>query len=54
MASNSRCTWKRRTRKHTNMGKKRKAGERKRSTLPAEDLFAVLGEPGKPAPKRVG
>jgi hypothetical protein len=49
MASNTRKTWKRRTRKHANMGKKRKAKESKRSTLPAPELFAGLGEPGKPA-----
>lgn len=47
MASNTRSTWKRRVRKHTNMGKKRKAIESKRSTPSAADLFAGLGEPGK-------
>lgn len=47
MASNTRKTWKRRVRKHSNMGKNRKAVESKRSTLPAEKLFAELGEPGK-------
>lgn len=31
------------------MGKKRKAKETKRSTLSENDLFAGLGEPGKPA-----
>jgi hypothetical protein len=50
MASNTRSTWKRRSRKHSNMGKKRKAIDSKRSTKPAVDLFAGLGEPGKPAP----
>jgi hypothetical protein len=49
MASNTRKTWKRRVRKHVNMGKKRKAIESKRSTLSAADLFADLGEPAKPA-----
>jgi hypothetical protein len=55
MASNTRMTWKRRTRKHVNMGKKRKAKESKRSTPPAAELFAELGPPeggsrsGKPA-----
>lgn len=34
-------------RKHVNLGKKRKAKESKRSTLPATELFAKLGEPGK-------
>lgn len=47
MASNTRKTWKRRTRKHVNLGKKRKAVESKRSTPSAEALFAELGEPGK-------
>ena len=45
MASNTRITWKRRTRKHVNMGKKRKAKESKRSTPSAADLFASMGPP---------
>jgi hypothetical protein len=49
MASNTRKTWKRRVRKHVNMGKKRKAVESKRSTPSSEALFAALGEPAKPA-----
>jgi hypothetical protein len=48
MASNTRRTWKRRVRKHVNMGKKRKAIESKRSTPAASALFAGLGEPGQP------
>ena len=48
MASNTRKTWKRRVRKHTNMGKKRKAVESKRSTPSTADLFASLGAPAKP------
>jgi hypothetical protein len=47
MASNTRKTWKRRSRMHSNMGKKRKAIDSKRSTPPATVLFAGLGEPGK-------
>ena len=47
MASNTRKTWKRRVRKHVNLGKKRKAVESKRSTPSAAALFAGLGEPGK-------
>jgi len=47
MASNTRSTWKRRVRKHVNLGKKRKAKESKRSTLPEAELFAKLGVPGK-------
>jgi hypothetical protein len=49
MASNTRKSWKRRARRHSNMGKKRKAIESKRSTPPDEVLFAGLGEPGKSA-----
>jgi hypothetical protein len=47
MASNTRKTWKRRVRKHANLGKKRKAIESKRSTPSEDALFAGLGEPGK-------
>jgi hypothetical protein len=47
MASNTRQTWKRRTRRHTNMGKKRKAKESRKSTPSAKELFAEVGEPGK-------
>ncbi len=47
MASNTRKTWKRRTRKHVNLGKKRKAIDSKRSTPSAEKLFADLGKPGQ-------
>ena len=45
MASNTRITWKRRTRKHVNMGKKRKAKESRKSTPSAVELFASLGPP---------
>jgi hypothetical protein len=45
MASNTRKTWKRRVRKHVNMGKKRKAKESRNSTPSAEKLFAALGKP---------
>jgi hypothetical protein len=52
MASNTRITWKRRTRKHVNMGKKRKAKESRNSTPSAAKLFAELGPPeGKTAAK---
>jgi hypothetical protein len=49
MASNTRKTWKRRSRRHSNAGKKRKAIDSKRSTPSAEALFAGLGVPGKNA-----
>ena len=47
MASNSRSTWKRRVRRHTNMGKKRKAKDSRKSPPSAVELFADLGQPGK-------
>ena len=51
MASNTRITWKRRVRKHVNMGKKRKAKDSKKSTPSAAELFASMGPPeGKAAP----
>ena len=49
MASNTRKSWKRRARRHSNMGKKRKAIDSKRSTPADAVLFAGLGEPGKSA-----
>lgn len=48
MASNSKATWNKRDRRHTNMGKRRKAKEAKKSTPSATELFAACGEPGKP------
>jgi hypothetical protein len=51
MASNSRQTWKKRTRRHSNMGRKRKNKESRHSTPSAAELFEGLGEPGKPAPR---
>ena len=51
MASNTRITWKRRTRRHVNMGKKRKAKESRKSTPSAAELFADMGPPpAAPAP----
>jgi len=51
MASNSRQTWKKRTRRHSNAGRVRKNKESRRSTLSETELFAGMGAPGKPAPK---
>jgi hypothetical protein len=51
MASNSRQTWKKRSRRHTNAGHKRKSKESRHSTPSEADLFAGLGESGKAAPK---
>lgn len=50
MASNTMATWHKRTRKHKNNGRKRKNKEARHSTPSATELFAALGEPGKPAP----
>jgi hypothetical protein len=47
MASNTRETWKRRVRRHSNMGKNRKAKESRKSTPSAAELFAGMGEVGK-------
>ena len=51
MASNTMASWHKRTRKHKNAGRKRKNAEARHSTLSEADLFAGMGEPGKPAPK---
>jgi hypothetical protein len=51
MASNTARSEKRRARTHQKAGKRRKAAQSQRSTLTAVELFASLGEPGKPAPK---
>jgi len=51
MASNSRQTWKKRLRRHSNAGRKRKNKEARNSTPSEAELFAGLGEPGKPAAK---
>ena len=51
MASNTMATWRKRTRKHKNEGRKRKNKDARHSTPSATELFAALGEPGQPAPK---
>ena len=51
MASNTMATWHKRTRNKSNAGRKRKNAEAKHSTPSYEQLFAALGEPGKPAPQ---
>ena len=50
MASNSKATWTRRDKRHSNAGKKRKSVESRKSTPSYAELFAALGEPGQPAP----
>jgi hypothetical protein len=51
MASNTMATWNKRKRTHKNIGRKRKNKDARKSTPSAAELFATLGEPGKPAPK---
>lgn len=50
MASNTAASENKRKRNHKNMGRKRKNKLGRASTKSSADLFAVLGEPGKPAP----
>jgi hypothetical protein len=52
MASNTAVSENRRKRHHKTMGHKRKAAQAKKSTPSAAELFAGMGEPGKPAPKK--
>jgi hypothetical protein len=50
MASRTKATSNRRKNKHRNAGRTRKNAQGRKSTPSAAELFAVLGEPGKPAP----
>ena len=52
MASNTKATSVKRKNKHEKQGRRRKNRLAKKSTASNADLFAGLGEPGKPAPKR--
>lgn len=51
MASNTKATTVKRKNKHEAAGRRRKNRQARHSTLSAVELFAALGEPGKPAPK---
>jgi len=51
MASRTAATSVRRKNKHKAAGRRRKNVLGRKSTLSAVELFAALGEPGKPAPK---
>jgi len=51
MASNTTASTNKRARAHSNMGRKRKNRDARKSTLSNAELFGSLGEPGKPAPK---
>ena len=50
MASNTMATWHKRNWHHANAGRKRKNLEARKSTPSEAELFAGLGEPGKPIP----
>ena len=50
MASNTAKTWTRRDRRHVKAGQKRKRVESRKSTPSYTELFAKMGEPGKPVP----
>jgi hypothetical protein len=52
MASNTSASRVKRRNKHQKAGRRRKNRLAKASTKSAIDLFAGLGEPGKPAPRR--
>ena len=51
MASNTKASENRRKAKHKASGRRRKNVAARKSTKSATELFAALGEPGKPAPK---
>ncbi|MBL9106859.1 MAG: hypothetical protein JNL82_38445 [Myxococcales bacterium] len=51
MASFTQVTERKRSRRHKNAGHARKIKLARKSTASAQELFAALGEPGKPAPK---
>jgi hypothetical protein len=51
MASNTKATTVKRKNKHEKAGRRRKNKLAKKSTASRVELFAALGEPGKPAPK---
>ena len=51
MASDTKSTWNKRDRRHSNAGKRRKVKESKASTPSYAELFKAMGEPGKRAPK---
>jgi hypothetical protein len=52
MSSNTAVSENRRKRRHELSGKRRKKRESKKSTPSYTELFAGLGEPGKPAPAK--
>ncbi|WP_428264902.1 hypothetical protein [Haliangium sp.] len=54
MASLTKKTENKRRRRHRNAGRARKNRLAKQSTPSYDELFASLGEPGKPAPTTQG
>ncbi len=52
MASNTAATTVKRKNKHEKAGRRRKNKLARKSTATSSELFAALGEPGKPAPKK--
>ncbi|HVK89217.1 MAG TPA: hypothetical protein VM513_34080 [Kofleriaceae bacterium] len=52
MASNTAATRVKRKNKHEKAGRSRKNKLARKSTQSNAELFAALGEPGKPAPRR--
>ena len=52
MASRTKASSIKRKNKHEKAGRRRKNRLAKKSTKSAAELFAALGEPGKPAPGR--
>jgi len=52
MASNTKATTVKRKNKHEKAGRRRKNKLARKSTKSKTELFAGLGEPGKPAPRR--
>ena len=53
MASNTAASDVKRKNKHNAAGRRRKNALARKSTKSSLELFAALGEPGKPAPKPV-
>jgi hypothetical protein len=52
MASRTAATRVKRKNKHEKAGRRRKNKQARKSTQSTTELFANLGEPGKPAPRR--
>jgi hypothetical protein len=52
MASNTAATRVKRTNKHEKAGRRRKNKLARKSTASKTELFAGLGEPGQPTPRR--